>query len=176
MRYPRPDSIRLKRLQGYCLYFVFTLLFLSGAAWAYWNYIQSPGDFEIGLKAWAMKIHGAAAMAILVLIGMLLSGHVRFAWRARRNRANGSIFLSAFGVLAVTGYGLYYAGDEKLREWTGWIHLAVGLALPILLLIHIFLGKRTRPGALSPTKSRFASRGARDRHRKSRHYEEECST
>jgi uncharacterized membrane protein YfcA len=105
-----------------------------------------------------MKIHGAAAMAILVLIGMLLCGHVRFAWRARRNWANGSIFLSAFGVLAITGYGLYYTGDERLRAWTSWLHLAVGLALPILLLFHIFLGKRTRPGAQSPTKLRFAFR------------------
>ena len=70
---PRPDSIRLKRLQRYFLYAVFALLFLSGAAWAYWNYlVSSPGDFEMSAKAWAMKIHGAAAMAILVLIGMLL--------------------------------------------------------------------------------------------------------
>ena len=98
-------------------------------------------------KAWAMKIHGAAAMAILVLVGMLLTGHVRFAWRARRNRGNGSLFLSAFGVLTVTGYGLYYAGGESLRAWTSWIHLVVGLALPLLLILHIWLGKRTTPAA-----------------------------
>jgi len=115
-------------------------------AWAYWNYLAaSPGDFEMSAKAWAMKIHGAAAMAVLVLIGMLLNEHVRLAWRARRNRANGSVFLSAFAFLTITGYGLYYAGGEKLRAWTSWIHLAIGLVLPILLLIHIFLGKRTRP-------------------------------
>jgi hypothetical protein len=102
-----------------------------------------------------MKIHGAAAMAILVLIGMLLSGHVRFAWRAGRNRANGSLFLSAFAVLTITGYGLYYAGGERLRAWMSWIHLAVGLALPILLLIHIFLGKRTRPSGQFRTRSRL---------------------
>jgi hypothetical protein len=110
-----------------------------------------------------MKIHGAAAMAILVLIGMLLSGHVRFAWRARRNRANGSVFLSAFAVLTITGYGLYYAGSEKLRAWTSWIHLAVGLALPILLLIHILLGRRTRRSGQFRTRSHPASRGAADR-------------
>jgi glucose uptake protein GlcU len=118
-----------------------------------------------------MKIHGAAAMAVLVLIGMLLSGHVRFAWRARRNRANGSVFLSAFAVLTITGYGLYYAGGEMLREWTSWIHLALGLALPILLLIHIFLGRRTRPAVQSSTTSRFAFRDVEDRHPKS-HYSE----
>ena len=143
-----PDLIRLKPFHRRLLYGVLVLLFLTGAAWAYWNdLVSSPGDFEMSAKAWAMKVHGASAMAILVLVGMLLTGHVRFAWRARRNRCNGSLFLGAFGILTVTGYGLYYAGDENLRELTSWIHLAVGLALPLLLILHIWLGKRTRPAA-----------------------------
>jgi hypothetical protein len=112
------------------------------------NYlVPEPRDFESSAKAWAMKIHGGGAMAILVLVGMLLSSHVRFAWRERRNRGNGSLFLGAFGILTVTGYGLYYAGGESLRAWTSWIHLAVGLALPLLLILHIWLGKRKRPAA-----------------------------
>jgi hypothetical protein len=146
MRHLRPDSIRLKRLHRYFLYAVLALLFLSGAAWAYWSYlVASPGDFEAGAKSWTMKIHGAAAMAILVLVGIVLNGHVKFAWRAGRNRINGSMFIGAFALLTVTGYVLYYAGGEKLRAWTSWIHLSAGLILPILLLIHILLGKRTRP-------------------------------
>lgn len=146
MRYPRPDPIRLKRFQRRFLYSVVALLFLTGTAWAYWNYfVPEPRDFESGAKAWAMKIHGAAAMAILVLVGMLLASHVRFAWRVRRNRGNGSLFLGAFGILTITGYGLYYAGGETLRAWSSWIHLAVGLSLPLLLILHIWLGKRTRP-------------------------------
>jgi hypothetical protein len=125
---------------------VLALVFLSGVAWAYWNYLAaSSGDFEMSAKTWAMKIHGAAAMAVLILIGMLLNEHVRLAWRARRNRANGSVFVGAFALLAVTGYGLYYAGGEKLRAWTSWIHLLAGLTLPFLLLIHVSLGRRTRP-------------------------------
>lgn len=171
MRHPRPDSIRLKRLQRYFLYAVLALVFLSGVVWAYWNYlVASPGDFEMSAKAWAMKIHGAAAMAVLVLIGMLLNAHVRFAWRARRNRTNGSIFLGAFAVLIITGYALYYAGGERLRAWTSWIHLAIGLVLPILLVVHIFLGRRTRPAVQSSTRSHFASGGAEDRHPKSGYY------
>ena len=163
MRYPRADSIRLKPLQRYFLYAVLALLFLSGVAWTYWTYLAAwPDDFEATAKTWAMKIHGAAAMAVLVLIGMLLSGHVRFAWRARRNRVNGSVFLSVFAVLTVTGYGLYYAGGEMLREWTSWIHLLVGLALPILLLIHIFLGRRTRPSGQFRIRSRLAPQGVED--------------
>jgi cation transport ATPase len=167
MRHPRPDSIRLKRLQRYFLYAVLALLFLSGVAWTYWDLAASAGDFEISAKTWAMKIHGAAAMAILILVGMLLTGHVRFAWRARRNRANGAVFLSAFAVLTITGYGLYYAGGERLRAWTSWIHLGVGLALPILLLFHIFLGRRTRRSNQSRTRARLGSPGDEDQHPKS---------
>ena len=145
MPHVSPDLIRLKPFHRCLLYGVLALLFFSGAAWAYWNdLVSSPGDFEISAKAWAMKIHGAAAMAILVLVGMLLTGHVRFAWRARRNRGNGSLFLGGFGILTVTGYGLYYAGGESLRAWTSWVHLGVGLALPLLLILHVWLGKRTR--------------------------------
>ena len=146
MRYVPPGLIRLKPFHRRLLYGIVTLLFLTGAAWAYWNFfVPSPRDFERSAKAWAMKVHGAAAMAILVLIGMVLTGHVRFAWRARRNRGNGSLFLSAFGILTLTGYGLYYAGDETLRNWTSWIHLAAGLTLPLLLSLHVWLGKKTRP-------------------------------
>jgi hypothetical protein len=164
MRHPRPDSIRLKRLQRCFLYGVLVLLFLSGVTWACWNYLAaSPSDFETNAKAWAMKVHGAAAMAALVLIGMMLSTHVRFAWRAHRNRANGSIFLSAFAVLTITGYGLYYAGSERLRAWTSWIHLAVGLILPILLVIHIFLGRLTRSAGRLGSRPRFGSPDAGDR-------------
>lgn len=171
MRHLRPDSIRLKRLQRYFLYAVLALVFLSGVAWAYWNYlVASPDDFEMSAKTWAMKVHGGAAMTVLVLIGMLLNAHVRFAWRAHRNRANGSVFLSAFAVLTITGYGLYYAGGEGLRALTSWIHLAIGMALPILLLVHILLGRRTRPTVQSSPRSRFASGDAEDRHPKSRHY------
>jgi magnesium-transporting ATPase (P-type) len=157
MRHTRPELIRLKRLQRYFLYAVLALLFLSGVAWSYWDYVvASPGDFEMTAKARAMKIHGAAAMAILVLVGMLLTGHVRFAWRLRRNRANGSLFLGAFGILTITGYGLYYAGGETLRAWTSWIHLGVGLALPLFLILHIWLGRRTRPATQLQKPSRIA--------------------
>jgi cation transport ATPase len=146
MRHPRPESITLKPFHRYLLYAVLTLLFLSGVVWAYLNYLAPlPSESELAVKSWSMKAHGGAAMATLVLIGTVLTAHVRFAWRAGRNRTNGIVFLSAFGILAVTGYGLYYAADERLRAWTGWIHLGVGLALPLLLLGHVLLGKRTRP-------------------------------
>lgn len=153
MRQVPPDLIRLKPVYRRLLYVVVALLFVSGAAWTYWSYfVVSPRDFEMGAKVWAMKIHGAAAMAILVLIGMLLTGHVRLAWRAGRNRGNGSLFLSTFGILTATGYGLYYAGGEAVRAWTSWIHIAVGLALPLLVILHVWHGKKSRPAIHAPKR------------------------
>jgi hypothetical protein len=162
MRHPRPDSIRLKRFHRYFLYAVLALLFFSGAAWAYFNYFLTAEDFAAS-KTWALRIHGAAAMVTLVLIGTILTAHVRFAWRAGRNRSNGSLFLGTFGILTVTGYGLYYAGGERLRAWTSWIHLGIGLALPILLVVHILLGKRTRTPSRATKTPPF---GIENRHQK----------
>lgn len=144
----RPDLIRLKPAHRVLLYLVLALLFLSGVGWALLNYFaDASAGPEAAAKSLAMKVHGAAAMAILVLIGMLLTSHVQRAWRARRNRLNGSILLGVFAVLTLTGYGLYYAGGETLRSCASWIHLAVGLALPVLLLVHVLVGKKTRTTA-----------------------------
>ena len=141
----RPDLIRLKSGHKYFLYLVLVLLFFSGLAWAFSSYLAPlPNEFQSSSKLWAMKIHGAAAMAILVLLGTLLNGHVKFAWMAHRNRINGVLVLATFAILTLTGYGLYYSGSEKLRTWTSWVHLCVGLFLPILLVFHIWLGRRTR--------------------------------
>jgi hypothetical protein len=63
----------------------------------------------------------------------------------RRNRANGSIFLSAFAVLTITGYGLYYAGGERLRAWTSWIHLAVGSGVADFAVDPHLSGKEDTP-------------------------------
>jgi len=84
-------------------------------------------------------------MATLVLVGSLLTAHVRFAWRANRNRLNGVVFIATLTFLTVTGYGLYYLGDERWRAFASWSHLIVGVLLPLLVLTHVLSGRRTRP-------------------------------
>lgn len=130
------------------LYTVTLALFATGAAWA-WLYHFAKVEGEVGLEIhpaepWMLKAHGAAAMGILVLLGTLLPIHVQRGWQARRNRKNGGGLLTAFGILTLTGYGLYYAGGEKLRAWTSLIHLWLGLALPIIIALHVWLGHRSR--------------------------------
>jgi hypothetical protein len=109
-------------------------------------------------KRFAEESHGTFDITIAPLLTK---------WNYLPDRANGSVFLSAFAILTITGYGLYYAGGERLRAWMSWIHLGVGLALPILLLVHIFLGRRTRHSKQSRTRARLESLGDEDQHPKS---------
>src|SRR5262249_20193687 len=57
-------------------YSISALLFLSGAAWVVFDWWpthgESSADLLRSLKPWALKIHGAAAMAFLVAMGILI--------------------------------------------------------------------------------------------------------
>ncbi|MGH7935868.1 MAG: DUF4405 domain-containing protein [Chthoniobacterales bacterium] len=145
----RTNSIRLSRRHEWFAYATSALVFVSGAAWAWLHYFAASTN-EFGgtspAESWILKAHGAAAMLTLVLIGTLLPMHVKFAWRAGRNLRTGLSLLSLFGFIVLTGYGLYYVGGERLRAWTSAAHLWVGLALPLIMALHIWRGKTTRPG------------------------------
>ncbi len=48
------------------------------------------------------------------------------------------------GVLAATGYALYYSGSEGFRAAASLAHLGFGLALPVVLFVHIRRGRQAR--------------------------------
>jgi hypothetical protein len=129
------------------IYALFATLFASGATWLVADALKE-GD---GGEAWQavaanlLMIHGGASMVTLVLLGALYPLHMRLGWRANRNRISGSVMVTINGLLIVTAFGLYYSGAEVLRAWTGYIHIAAGLALPVLAGLHILLGRRSRP-------------------------------
>lgn len=86
----------------------------------------------------AMRFHGAAAMAFLVVLGSLLQ-HVQAGWAARSNRESGIAMLAFFSVLALTGWLLYYGPDGGLREAGKALHLGLGAMSPVLLFVHVVL-------------------------------------
>jgi uncharacterized membrane protein len=138
-------GLQLSRRHRLTLYAASLLLFISGAAWAWANHLDETGRATENLrqsKTWLMEIHGFSAMAFVLLLGTLLAGHVRRAWHARKNRANGVFFLTAISLLTLSGYALYYLGDENVRAIVSNFHLWLGLAAPALLILHIWLGHR----------------------------------
>lgn len=144
----RRNALQLSRRHKGALYTVTAIVFLTGAIWAWLHYFARH-ESEFGpefspAEPWLIKAHGAAAMAILVALGTLLPIHVKRGWQAGKNRLTGVGLLAFFGLLTLTGYGLYYSGGESLRAWTSLAHIWFGLALPGVLAWHVINGHRLR--------------------------------
>ena len=145
MRTP-PEALAARRVKLDPLYersvYLLTLaLTASGVAWLYLHYFaQIPGDFgpqTNPLEPWSLKLHGACSALALVLLGNLLAIHVPPALQSRRHLLTGLGLLAFWLLLAVSGYLLYYAGNEALRALTSKLHWIVGLLLPLSLVAHL---------------------------------------
>ena len=150
---------RLARWHELTLYAAIAGLTLTGALWLLFHFFVS-GDGAYGyvthpLEPWWLKIHGAVAMFALVLLGSLIPNHITKAWQRRRNRITGGVNVAVFLVLAMTGYFLYYLGDETWRNWASVIHWVIGLGLPVVAGVHVVTGKRLR-GTGSRPRDRVA--------------------
>jgi cytochrome b561 len=137
---------QLDRRFRYGLYATFAVLFATGIVWLLAEArMDSPnGDLWQEISAKMLVLHGGAAMIALVMLGALIPVHIQRAWRGRLNRWSGLAMAIANAALVVTAFGLYYAGADNLRSWTSDLHIAIGLAFPLLLVIHIVIGRRNR--------------------------------
>lgn len=137
--------IRLGEWHQAYLYGMGTILILSGALWLLFHYyVRIPGEFGPTLhplEPWMLSVHGISAAGLLIGFGSVLPGHVRRAWRAARNRITGSVFFGVMLALIVTGYLLYYVGNETARSFLSIFHWVVGLGLPVLAGWHIWRGR-----------------------------------
>jgi nitrate reductase gamma subunit len=135
--------MRLAASLRYALYGLTAVLLASGLAWLAVHYFGADsGD----TRDWALKsmaVHGAAAMAALVLVGSTVALHVARAWRERKNRTSGSLLAVVLLAIAVTGCLLYYAGSETARAVASATHWLLGLGLPALLAAHVSMGRRS---------------------------------
>jgi hypothetical protein len=137
--------LRLDPAFRYGIYTAFAVLLLTGAGWLVADRMKETASGE-GWQAAAanlLMLHGGAAMATLLLLGALYPLHVRRGWRARRNRITGATMVTFNAALILTAFGLYYLGSEVLRPWASWLHIGVGLALPVLFIVHVIVGRRS---------------------------------
>ena len=144
----RRNAIQLSRRHKAVLYLSTLAIFASGAAWGWLHYFAvKQGEFGPEFSPWEplmLKVHGAAAMVSMLVLGSLLTVHVKKGWQAGLNVKSGAGLLSIFGFLIATGYALYYIADEHYRGLMSNGHLWVGLGLPFVLIGHVVLGHRIR--------------------------------
>jgi small-conductance mechanosensitive channel len=141
--------VRLEPRYRGALYAAFAVLTISGAVWLLADWRKNPLEPDVWqeIAPVMLMLHGGAAMVALLLLGALVPLHVRRAWRSGRNRLTGPVMIAVNTVLIATAFGLYYAGSETLRPWVSDLHIVVGIALPPALLVHVWLGRRTRQRA-----------------------------
>jgi hypothetical protein len=138
--------LRLDRHFRRALYAAVATLFLTGIGWLFADQMKEGASGETWQAAAAnlLMLHGGAAMLALMLFGALFVLHVQRAWRSRRNRLTGIAMLTVNGVLIATAFALYYAGSELLRPLASLAHIGFGLALPLLFVVHVVTGRRSR--------------------------------
>jgi hypothetical protein len=160
MRNPKPTlhhpsrvralpGLRIERWLRRAVYLSVLLLTVSGLAWVGAHYFLRPqgafGERVVSpLEPWSMKLHGGAAMLLLFFVGSILQVHIRRALRSGRNRVSGWSMIGLLGVLAVSGYGLYYVAEETSRPLWSLMHWVVGGVLAPLLVAHVLIGRRSR--------------------------------
>jgi hypothetical protein len=143
-------NLRLERWHRRSLYATVLVLFLSGAAWLIARYFLRPvtefGETVHPIEPWSMKLHGASVMVVLFFLGSLLNSHLRRAVKSRRNLTSGWSLIATMVVLIVTGFVLYYLAGENDRPFWSLVHWALGLAVPVIIFIHVLVGRRSRQG------------------------------
>jgi hypothetical protein len=137
--------LRLSPAFRYAVYATFAILFLSGAVWLVADSLKDGANGELWQQVAAMLLmtHGGSAMITLLMLGALIPVHMRFGWRAGKNLTTGIAMATVTAILVVTAFCLYYFGVEGTRAVAGDVHTWLGVASPVLLVAHIWWGRRT---------------------------------
>lgn len=123
------------------------LVALSGVLWIVIGWNLDAEDYSDPLRAWRHRVlvlHGVAAYVLLWIVGRLYALHQQGNWRAQRNRASGLAMSAVLLLLAGSGLMLYYPPHEDWRDALSMLHQVLGVALVLLLPLHVWLARKDR--------------------------------
>jgi len=123
------------------------LVILSGVLWIVIGWNLDADDYGDPLRGWRHRLlvlHGVAAYVLLWIVGRLYALHQQGNWLAQRNRASGLAMSAALLLLAGSGLTLYYPPHEDWRDALSMLHQVLGVALALLLPLHVWLARKER--------------------------------
>lgn len=123
------------------------LVILSGVSWIALDWYLDADDYTDPLRVWRHRVlvlHGVAAYVLLWIVGRLYALHQQGNWQAQRNRASGLVMSAVLLLLAGSGLTLYYPPHEDWRDAFSLLHQGLGVALVLLLPLHIVLARKDR--------------------------------
>lgn len=115
-----------------------------GARW----FLMVEGEFgplPHPLEHWSLIAHGVVASVAAWVFGMVWLAHVRRGLHKRRNLLSGLTAVGLLLALGLTGWGLYYLGDQDWRARTSVVHWVIGIAVTVWLPLHAWWGRRSAP-------------------------------
>jgi hypothetical protein len=119
--------MRPPRSRHIAIYVIGVGVWLSGSLWLLFHYfVVHPGPFgpaSSPLEPWWLKLHGAFAFAAIWIFGLLWGVHIPAGWSGGRRRGTGGLLVTILGWLVLSGYLLYYLGDETARPLISLLHL-----------------------------------------------------
>ena len=132
--------MQLTPFRKWSLWIVGTAVWATGALWVIFHYfMKTEGEFGFQnhpLESVWLMLHGLTAAASLWLFGLLWGVHVETGWAVRWRRRSGGTLTGTLIFLAVSGYALYYIGNEEILDWTQIAHWGVGIAALAIFFIH----------------------------------------
>jgi hypothetical protein len=139
------DNLRMPRWIRWWIHGAGLLCLVSGVLWLLFHHFMSvEGEFGPAAhpleRTWIV-VHGAAAVLAAWVLGLIWMGHVRRGLGFGRRLPSGLGLVLLVGFLMLSGWGLYYIGDDRWRGWTGTAHWVVGLLAAVILIAHSGFGR-----------------------------------
>ena len=153
----KKHSVRFGSLRLRAFYLVSLGVWISGGLWLLFHYfLTTQGEFgpqSNALEPWSLKIHGAFAFAATWFFGLLWGTHITVGWHSGRRRSSGAVLTGSISLLVVTGYLLYYVGDDRSRSFISIAHWGVGLICPLLYGVHRIRKRSAGKSTRNPDKA-----------------------
>lgn len=122
------------------LLLVAVALYLSGLlTWIFdhWFFINLGfGPEPRPARTWWLHAHSVIGIGFLILFGYLIHSHLRPGWKRRKRRLSGTVLTCFLGLLILTVPFLFYASDDWLKAFAGWLHTYIGIAGLMPFLVH----------------------------------------
>jgi len=135
----RPSGFSKSELNLF--YIIFVLVFLTGVVWLYFDSFVTVesviGSAKHPMQKWVLNSHGVFSIIFTFMFGLIYGVHIKRTWPMQKRRMSGLSLVSLLCVIIVTGFLLYYAGNETLRALSSYIHWVLGLSIPLVLVRHI---------------------------------------
>jgi hypothetical protein len=130
----------------YALYGLAALLWASGAVLLVLQlWFREAGEFGLvrhPAEPALHTTHGVLAVLGLFGLGWITARHAGAAFASPAARRGGPLLLAFLGLLAASGFALYYISADGARAASSWLHAGLGAAVIVPALWH--WGRRAR--------------------------------